>query len=158
VTVMGERFSAPEPGYLGFALMSRRNWLFASAACLLLLAGCEPLTSDELQHEAGSIHSTAAEGALLADGVARQRTLSSFVRAHAKELADAANTSARKLHDASVPGSLRQRTSKAIDLATRTSTVLGDLELSPSDPQQAAGFESKLKRLAAAAERLESSL
>lgn len=105
MTVMGERFSAPEPGYLGFALMSRRNWLFASAACLLLLAGCEPLTSDELQHEAGSIHSTAAEGALLADGVARQRTLSSFVRAHAKELADAADTSARKLHDASVPGS-----------------------------------------------------
>jgi hypothetical protein len=138
--------------------MSKRRCLFASIACLFLLAGCEPLTTDELQHEAGSIHSTAAEGALLADGVARQRTLSSFVRAHAKELADAADTSARKLHDASVPRSLRRPTSKAIDLATRTSTVLGDLELSPSDPRQAVGFESKLERLAAAATKLESSL
>jgi hypothetical protein len=138
--------------------MSITKCLLASVACLLLLAGCEPLTTDELQHEAGTIHSTAAEGALLADGVARERTLSSFVRAHAKELADAADTSARKLHDATVPRSLRRPTTKAIELATRTSTVLGDLELSPSNPQQGAGLESKLKRLAAAAGRLESSL
>jgi hypothetical protein len=138
--------------------MSSKKYLLTGAACVLLLAGCEPLTTNELQHEAGSIHSTAAEGALLADGVARERTLSSFVRAHAKELADAAETSARKLHDASVLPSLRRPTTKAIDLATRTSTVLGDLELSPSNPQQAAGFESKLKRLAAAATKLENSL
>jgi hypothetical protein len=124
---------------------------------LLFLLGCEPLTTNELQHEAESIHSTAAEGALLADGVARQRTLSSFVRAHAKELADAADTSARKLHDATVPRSLRRATQRAIDLATRTSAVLGDLELSPSNPQQASRFESRLKHLAAAATRLESS-
>ena len=32
----------------------------------LLLSGCEPLTANELEHEAGAIHSTAAEGALLA--------------------------------------------------------------------------------------------
>jgi hypothetical protein len=137
--------------------MSMKKYLLTGAACVLVLAGCEPLTTDELQHEAGSIHSTAAEGALLADGVARERSLSAFVRAHAKELADAADTSARKLHDASVPPSLRRPTTKAIDLATRTSTVLGDLELSPNDPQQAAGFESKLKRLAAAATELENS-
>jgi hypothetical protein len=136
----------------------RKTCLFVGVACSLLLAGCEPLTTNELQHEAGSIHSTAAEGALLAEGVAQQRTLSSFVRAHAKELADAADTSARKLHDASVPDSLRQSTSRAIDLATRTSTVLGDLELSPSNPQQAVSFEAKLRQLATAATRLEDSL
>jgi hypothetical protein len=124
---------------------------------LLFLLGCEPLTTNEFEHEAESIHSTAAEGALLADGVARQRTLSSFVRAHAKELADAADTSARKLHDATVPHSLRRATRRAIDLATRTAAVLGDLELSPSNPQEASGFESRLKHLAAAAARLENS-
>jgi len=138
--------------------MSRTTFLLAVLASLLFFAGCEPLTANELQHEAGSIHSTAAEGALLADGVARERTLSSFTRAHAKELADAADTSARKLHDATVPDSLRRPTTRAIDLATRTSTVLGDLELSPSNPQLAAGLESRLKRLAAAAMRLEDSL
>jgi hypothetical protein len=130
----------------------------AALASVFLLAGCEPLTTDELQHEAQSIHSTAAEGALLAEGVAQQRTLSSFVRAHATELAGAADTSARKLHDASVPDSLRGLTSRAIDLATRTSSVLGDLELSPSNPHEASRIESKLNRLAGAATRLQDSL
>jgi hypothetical protein len=138
--------------------MSRTRFLPAVIVSLLFLAGCEPLTSDELQHEAGAIHSTAAEGALLADGVARQRTLSSFARAHAKELADAADTSARKLHDATVPDSLRRPTTTAIDLATRTSTALGDLEIAPSSPGLVAGLESRLKRLATAATRLENSL
>ena len=138
--------------------MSRNTFLPAVIVSLLFLAGCEPLSTNELQHEAGAIHSTAAEGALLADGVARQRTLSSFARAHAKELADAADTSARKLHDATVPDSLRRPTTRAIGLATQTSTALGDLELSPSNPQLAAGLESRLKRLATAATRLEDSL
>jgi hypothetical protein len=138
--------------------MRRKTCLLAALASVLLVAGCEPLTPDELQQEAESIHSTAAEGALLANGVARERTLSSFVRAHATELVDAAETSARKLHDATVPPSLRRRTARAIDLATRTSSALGDLELSPSNPVEAARIESKLNRLAAAATRLQDSL
>jgi hypothetical protein len=138
--------------------MPRKTAPLAAIASVLLLAGCEPLTTNELQHEAQTIHSTAAEGALLADGVARERTLSSFVRAHATELADAADTSARKLHDATAPDSLQRSTSRAIDLATRTSSVLGDLELSPSNPQEASRIESKLNRLAGAATRLQDSL
>jgi hypothetical protein len=145
------------PGRRWVVRMSRFAAALAGVVSLLFLLGCEPLTTNELQHEAESIHSTAAEGALLADGVARQRTLSSFVRAHAKELADAADTSARKLHDATVPHSLRRATRRAIDLATRTSAVLGGLELSPSNPQQASGFESRLEHLAAAAAHLEGS-
>ena len=95
---------------------------------------------------------------MLAEGVAQQRTLSSFVRAHATELADAADTSARKLHDATVPHSLQRSMRRALDLATRTSAVLGDLELSPSNPQEATRIESKLNRLAGAAQRLQDSL
>jgi hypothetical protein len=135
----------------------RRGIVFIGvvAACVLL-AGCEPLTGDELGHELAAIHSTAAEGALLADGVARERTSSPFVRAHAKELADAADTSARKLHDATVPADLHQRVRRAIDLSTRASSALGRLELSPSDPQEAAAIEAKLKRLADQASELES--
>jgi hypothetical protein len=138
--------------------MLRKGLFVALLAALPLLAGCEPLTANELQHEAGAIHSTAAEGALLADGVARARTLSSFVRAHAKELADAADTSARKLHDGTVPPALKAPTAKAIGLATKTSSALGDLELSPSNPKLAARLETKLKRLGAQATRLENSL
>jgi hypothetical protein len=138
--------------------MLQKTSLLAALASVLLLAGCEPLTTNELQHEAQSIHSVAAEGALLAQGVAQDRTLSSFVRAHATELVDAADTSARKLHDASVPDSLKRPTARAIGLATRTSSVLGELELSPSNPQEAVRIESRLNRLAGAAKRLQDSL
>jgi hypothetical protein len=131
--------------------------IVVSTGCLLI-AGCEPLTADELGHEAAAIHSTAAEGALLADGVARGSTTSPFVRAHAGELAAAADTSARKLHDATVPGDLRTRVTRAIGLATRTSSALGDLELSPSDARGATAVEARLERLADRADRLESSL
>jgi hypothetical protein len=128
-----------------------------SVGCLLI-SGCEPLTADELGQQAAAIHSTAAEGALLADGVARQRTTSPFVRAHAQELAGVADASARKLHDATVPADLRTAVRRAIDLSNRTSSVLGDLALSPSDPQGAARIEARLKRLAARADRLGSTL
>jgi hypothetical protein len=57
-----------------------------------------------------------------------------------------------------VPDSLQRSTARAIALATRTSSVLGDLELSPSNPQEAARIESKLNRLAGAATRLGDSL
>jgi hypothetical protein len=138
--------------------MRRAILLIGLSAGCLLQVGCEPLTGDELEHEAAAIHSTAAEGALLADGVARQRTSSPFVRAHAKELADAADTSARKLHDATVPDDLQGRVRRAIALSTRTSSALGDLELSPSDPEGAAALETRLQRLADRADRLESAL
>jgi hypothetical protein len=124
----------------------------------LLVSGCEPLTADELGQEAATIHSTAAEGALLADGVAMERTTSPFVRAHAEELAGATDASARKLHDATVPDDLRAAVRRAIALATRTSSALGDLALSPSDPERAAAIEARLKRLAAQADQLASRL
>jgi hypothetical protein len=135
--------------------MPRAIFLICVCCSCIVVAGCEPLTSDELKHEVGSIHSTAAEGALLAEGVAQQRTSSPFVRAHAAELAAAAETSARKLHDATVPTELRSGARRAIALARRTSSILGDLSLSPSDPGGASRMETRLKRLAAGATRLE---
>lgn len=138
--------------------MLRATLPICLAAGCLLLAGCEPLTSDELKQEAASIHSTAAEGALLADGVVRQRITSPFVRAHTTELAGAADTSARKLHDATVPDDLRGRAKLGIALATATSSALGELELSPNNPNQAAAIENRLQRLADRADRLESTL
>ena len=136
----------------------KRLACLVAVVAVLPLAGCEPLTSDELAHEAGSIHSTAAEGALLAEGAANEDSLSSFVRAHATELAAAADTSARKLHDGTVPAELKQPTRRAIELASQTSSALGDLELSPSNPGLAATVEARLKRLAASAADLEESL
>ncbi len=136
----------------------RKTLALAGAIGLLVLAGCEPLTSNELEHEAGTIHSTAAEGALLADGVADGDTLAAFVRAHAGELAGTADASARKLHDGTVPSDLKAPTAHAIELASRTSAALGDLELSPSNPRLAMETEARLKHLANEASALEDSL
>lgn len=138
--------------------MRRLALILAMAGAALLLAGCEPLSTDELDHEVFLIHSTAAEGALLAQGVADSRTMSSFVRAHATELGDAADTSARKLHDATVPDALKARAAAAIGLAGQTSSALGDLELDPSGPGYARDIERRLERLARRATRLEDRL
>ena len=139
-------------------MLSRNTFVLAVLVSLLFLVGCEPLTTNELQHEAGAIHSTAAEGALLADGVARQRTLSSF-----------AGRTRR---------SSPMRRIRALESSTTrpSPTPCGDLRdgrsTSPPGPPQCWAtsssrpatrsgrrrIESKLNRLAAAATRLEDSL
>src|SRR5215212_4340732 len=82
-------------------LLPRRSFAaLAVAALVLLLAACEPLGPDELRREVETIHSTAAEGSVLADQIAAQRTKRTFARVQARELGDAADHSAERLTDA----------------------------------------------------------
>ena len=63
----------------------RVAFLLAGAAASL--AGCGgPITPGELSRSIQTLESSAAEGALLADGVARDRTTATFVRVHARDL------------------------------------------------------------------------
>ena len=65
------------------------------------LAGCGgPITPGELSRSIQTMESSAAEGALLADDVARDRTKATFVRVHARDLSDVVTHEAEKLNDA----------------------------------------------------------
>jgi hypothetical protein len=117
-----------------------------SAACAALAAtGCGgAITPDELARSVETLESAAAEGELLADHVARDRTKSTFVRVHARELGDVVAHEAEKLSDADADrADVAAAKTDAVDLADRIDQALGQLQTAPGD--EAAG------RMAAAA-------
>lgn len=135
--------------------MSRR--LVALLALLLLLgvAGCGgDMRADELSRSVESLASAAAEGALLADGAARDRTKTTFVRAHARELGETVEHEAEKLSDASATGAVAADKARAVTLAGEISQQLGDLQTAPDDRAGARRAVGELRRLADAATRL----
>jgi hypothetical protein len=134
--------------------MNRRLAVVAAATVAATLAACEPLGPDELQREVRSIHSVAAEGAVLAEQVADQSTKRTFARVQARELSDAAEHSAERLTDAHPAEGLGDQTARAIDLAERTSAAVGEVEQAPDDPAGASDAASRLRRLAAQTDAL----
>src|SRR4051794_15278154 len=142
--------------------MAQRSRKGMGALCaiglLLSLSGCGPLGQEGLQREIESIQSAAAEGALVADGVAGDGTKTTFVRVHTGELAGAVEQSSEKLNDATLDPRLRPDANAAIGLADKVSGDLDDLEISPDDRAQAAQIAAELRRVADRAGRLAGSL
>jgi hypothetical protein len=122
------------------------------------VAGCEPLGPDELQREVETVHSTAAEGSVLADQIAAQNIKRTFARAHATELADAAQHSAERLTDAHPADGLEAPTQRAIALAEDTESAVGELETAPDDAAAAARAAERLRELARQTDQLAASL
>ncbi|HEX5852302.1 MAG TPA: hypothetical protein VFY36_04360 [Solirubrobacteraceae bacterium] len=89
--------------------------------------------------------SISAEGALMADGVARGRTKTTFVRVHGAELSAQAEHEAEKLGDAPVSPDLQSPIQVAIQLAADIGGAIDDLRVSPHDPRQARQDEAKLR-------------
>ena len=101
-----------------------------------------------------TLQSDAAEAALLARGVAQDRTRASFVRVHARALADDADHEAEKLHDADARPGLARQKAQAVRLAGDISDTLGDLVVEPGDEQNGRRAEHQLNQLAAQAKGL----
>ena len=129
-----------------------------AVALALVLAACEPLGPDELQREVETIHSTAAEGSVLADQIAAQRTKRTFARVQATELGDSADHSAERLTDAHPQDERVAKTNRAIALAEQTAEQIGELATAPDDAQAAQAAATRLRALAAKAQGLAASL
>src|SRR4051794_12183802 len=118
------------------------------AASLLLLAGCGgPIRADELQRGVQSIGALAAEGELLADGTARDRTKTTFTRVQARTLGEQATHEAEKLADATAPPRLERARSSGVRLAQDVADALGELQVRPDDPAVGAAARGRLGRL-----------
>jgi hypothetical protein len=104
------------------------------------LSGCGgPMTPGELSRSIDTLASTAAEGAFLADDVADDRTKATFARAHARDLGDVVQHEAEKLNDADANrADVAAAKKKAIDLADKIGTALGQIQTSPQDESGAA--------------------
>lgn len=119
------------------------------AVALGALAGCGgDMRPEELARSVSTLSSAAAEGALLADGAARDRTKTTFVRAHARELGETVEHEAEKLSDASATGEVAAAKADAVELAGRVSEALGELQTAPDDRAGAAQAERTLRGLA----------
>jgi hypothetical protein len=138
--------------------MRRRSTALAVlvAGAAVSLAGCGgPITPGELSRSIQSLESTAAEGALLADGVARDRTKATFVRVHARDLSDVVDHEAEKLNDAQADrADVAAAKTKAIDLADRIGTALGQIQIAPDSETDGRKSAAALGRLSKDAKKL----
>jgi hypothetical protein len=129
------------------------------AAAALALAACGgPMRPEELARSIDTLSSTAAEGQLLSQDVARDRTKATFARAHARELADVADHEAEKLADATPSEGIGVEQARAIELANEIGQALGRVRVSPGDEMAGRIAARELKELAARAKRLSKSL
>jgi len=132
-----------------------RSRIGVIAVAVAMLTGCGgAMQPEELSRSVQSLASSAAEGALLAQGVAEDRTKQTFVRAHARDLGETVEHEAEKLNDATAHGAVATDKASAIDLADRISEQLGQLQTAPDDRAGARRAGDALTALAEEATRL----
>ena len=102
--------------------------------------------------------SISAEGALMADDLARGRTKTTFVRVHGAELSAQAEHEAEKLNDDPVAPELEAPIHQAIELSSDISGAIDEMRVSPQDRPQARENEQKLRSWADEALKLAESL
>jgi hypothetical protein len=128
--------------------MRRRVLAGIVLAGALCLPGCGgPMQPDELARSIQTLESSAAEGALLADDVARDRTKATFVRAHARELGETVDHEAEKLNDADAEADVAPAKARAIELADQISAELGRIQIAPTSETEGRSAEQSLTRL-----------
>src|SRR4051794_25825387 len=119
-------------------------------------SGCGgAMTPDELSRSVETLASTAAEGSMLAGGVADDRTRATFARVHARDLSDVVAHEMEKLNDAEADrAEISEPTQKAIDLADRIDTALGQIQVAPQDEAAARTARDQLDKLSQDAGKL----
>lgn len=111
-------------------------------------SGCGgAMRPEELARSIKSLESSAAEGALLAHDVARDRTKATFARAHARELGEDVEHEAEKLNDADANGEVAARKASAVEIAGRISQALGQIQTAPSSESEGRSAAIALTRL-----------
>jgi hypothetical protein len=112
----------------------------------------------ELEQSIDTILSSAREGQLLAEGVAKDSSKATFTRVRARELGEVIDHEAEKLDDADAEGDVVADKDRAVDLCGEIGQELGDLQTSPTDPGAATEVERQLRRLSAEVEQLRDSI
>ena len=138
--------------------VARRVVILLVIAVVSLSACGGPIQREELGRGIETLRSIAAEGSVVARGVADNRTRSTFVRVQSRSLSDDADHEAEKLTDAEASAELTDKKQKAVALAKRISSALGDLRTDPGNEQTGRTVEKQLNGLARQARDLGESL
>jgi hypothetical protein len=118
--------------------------VLGTAALLLAASGCGDLSRDELNRGVESIATIAAQGQLVANGVARDATKSTYARVMAKTLGGEVEHEAEKLADAEPEGATRQERHAAVQIAGELADLFTELQTFPGDEHHGALIEKHM--------------
>ena len=105
----------------------------AIAVLSLSAGGCGDLSRDELSRGVESLSAIAAQGGLLAEGVARDSTKSTYTRVMSKTLGGEAEHEAEKLADAEPSPEVREERNAAVQVAAELADLFSELQTFPGD-------------------------
>ena len=108
------------------------------AALLAVAAGCGDLSRDELSRGVESLRAIAAQGRLIAGGVARDATRSTYARVMSKTLGGEAEHEAEKLADAEPEPAVRAERHAAVQIAGEIAELYSQLQVFPGDEHHGA--------------------
>jgi len=116
----------------------------ALGVSLILLSGCGDLSRDELNRGVESLSALAAQGELIANGVARDATKSTYTRVMAKTLGGEAEHEAEKLADAEPSPEVTRERNAAVQLAGELAGLFTELQTYPGDEHHGALVEKHM--------------
>jgi phage terminase Nu1 subunit (DNA packaging protein) len=115
------------------------------AALIFIVSGCGDLSNDELNRGVESLSTLAAQGQLVANGVARDGTKTTYARAMARTLGEQAEHEAEKLADATLEESeTEDQRHAAVAVAGEISGLLSELQTFPGDERHGELVEQHL--------------
>jgi hypothetical protein len=118
--------------------------LVALGVSLILFSGCGDLSRDELNRGVESLSALAAQGELIANGVARDATKSTYTRVMAKTLGGEAEHEAEKLADAEPSPEVIEERNAAVQVAGELADLFSELQTFPNDERHGALVEKHM--------------
>jgi hypothetical protein len=110
----------------------------------VFLSGCGDLSGDELNRGVESLSALAAQGELIANGVARDATKSTYTRVMAKTLGGEAEHEAEKLADAEPSPAVKTERNAAVQIAGELADLFSELQTFPGDEHHGALVEKHM--------------
>jgi hypothetical protein len=104
----------------------------------LFVSGCGDLSRGELSRGVESLSALAAQGGLVANGVAEDATKSTYARVMAKTLGGEAEHEAEKLADAEPEEAVEAERGKAVAVAREIADLFSQLQTYPGDERHGA--------------------
>ena len=125
----------------------RGRWVavLAALAALAFGSGCGDLSRDELSRGVESLSALAAQGDLVASGVARDATKSTYARVMAKTLGGEAEHEAEKLADAMPAPEVKRERDAAVEVAGEIADLFSELQTFPGDEDHGALVQRHLR-------------
>lgn len=119
--------------------------LLPAAACLLLaLGGCGDLSRGELSRGVESLSALAAQGKLIAKGVAEDATKTTYTRVMAKTLGGEAEHEAEKLADAEPEEAVHTERHAAVQVAMEIADLYTQIQTFPGDERHGAAVRKHM--------------